>query len=383
MYYLILITLIGISFAPFPFFKLDIWHAQGFWVQFMIMVMYSWSFFEKPKQVKITNVPLGILHLWIGGLTAVTCFASQMSGKYNIMQFFPYFNFLCLLIFYKICVQYLNRDKIEKILVWLKYMVLVHLFMCVLQKFGLAQFFELLETTPNIKPSMVIGFLGNGTHLSGFLGMCVPLFLLKPKREDYLSLILMMIVMSLTGTLINDPSISGYIVSYILILVYMFVSNREMFTLIVLSSILLVSWCFMKDLVSKNLFSDTGRFELWKYYWNLFKLNSPITGVGLGKINQLYTKTTFPTARHLHLEYFQFMFETGIIGAVAILNLIVGFFRKGFHNKTQFILMLIVLGFLLSCCFNYPAHLWLPSTIAMFAYAAYFAIENEEQENAS
>ncbi|MBU2062702.1 MAG: hypothetical protein KKH44_12755, partial [Bacteroidetes bacterium] len=68
----------------------------------------------------------------------------------------------------------------------------------------------------------------------------------------------------------------------------------------------------------------------------------------------------------------------GIIGLVLIFNVIKEFFDFKKEDNTVLILQAIVLGFLISCLFNFPAHLWLPSTYAMFAYASLNAIKNEE-----
>src|SRR3990167_9867154 len=158
------------------------------------MMAFAGSFIEKSKQRLISNWPLGCLILWVGLQTAYICWQSQIQGRYDVKHFFPYFNFICLLFLYQMIVQYLDKVKIEKILVSMKYVVIVTLFMCVLQKFGLSQFFDLLKDRPeNIGKGFqslnnpVVGFLGNVTHLSGFLGSTIPLFLWKSKREDLLA----------------------------------------------------------------------------------------------------------------------------------------------------------------------------------------------------
>lgn len=381
MFWIFVITLVGVSFSPLLFPKLDIWHAQGIWVQTCILILFSWSFFEIGKEIRVQNKPLGILNLWLGLLTAFICYKSQAAGKYNIQNFFPYFNFLCLLIFYRLVIQHLDKQKIIKLMSCLKWTILVTLFMCVLQKFGLSQFFALLAKGHSHFNNIVSGFLGNGTHLSGFLASSIPLFLYKSKREDVLAIVFIIILLFFTGTTLGDPAISGFVITIAILLVYFFVYNRKMTIMVLLAVALMMFLAFML-IEDKNrlfiFFYPQGRIEPWMYYWKIFKVNTPITGVGLGKINQLYKVTPFPDVRHLHLEYFQFMFEAGILAFLGICYMIYDFFKRKSDCKEQFILKLMVMGFCLSCLFTYPAHLWLPSTIAMFAYASFYSIENEK-----
>jgi len=85
----------------------------------------------------------------------------------------------------------------------------------------------------------------------------------------------------------------------------------------------------------------------------------------------VYKNTPFPNARHVHMEYLQYAVEAGLIGLVLIMNVINSFFNKVATNKTELCLKACVLGFLVSCCFNYPTRLWLPALWAMFFYSAF------------
>lgn len=377
MYWLILITLCGISFSPFLFRNLDLWHAQGLWVQVSILCLFSYSFFENPKTVLVKNRPLGLMHFWVGSLTAYICFVHLQQGKYNIQNFYPYFNFLCLIVFYRLIVQYLSLVQIKKILGYLRYVVILTLVVCGLQQLNLSQFFK-LTTDHHTLNNLVTGFIGNGTHLSGFLGMCVPLFLIGKRRENVLTLILMALILCFAGTTKGEPSISGFIIGFIILSAYWIKRDKRTIIYLVLLVVVMLPIVFG---YREKLFAFNGRIGMWVYYWGAFINNSPVTGLGLGKINQVYEMTPFQGARHLHLEYFHFLLETGIIGFVLIINMIKGFFNSKSRGETQFILKLIVLGFCLSCLFNFPAHLWLPSTIVMFCYASFYAIKNEELIN--
>ena len=378
MFYLVLLVVIGCNIAPFIFYKLDIWHAQGIWVQTSIMMMFCYSFFEIPKKNIIKNKSLGLLNLWVGISTAWICYKSQLQGSYDIAHFFPYFNFLCMMIMYMMVVNYLDKEKILIILKWMKYTIIATLIMCVLQYLDLSQFFKLLK--PNLVHgkayfnNLVVGFIGNPTHLSGFLAMTSPLFLLENKREDKLALILMFIILCTTGTTLYDPSISGFIV-LIGIWFYMIKSDKlkifaSIFCLIIF---LILVWKFLPE----RFFSENGRFYTWSIYYDMFKMK-PITGHGLGAVNTVYKSTALPTNRHFHMEYFQYMFEIGLIGFFLIVAVIKDFFSFVAKDKLQLTLKAIVLGFLISSCFNYPSRLWLPSVWVIFAYSAFYVIKNKE-----
>lgn len=380
MFWIIAITLLGISFAPFIFPMLDIWHAQGLWVQLGLVLAFSFSFFDNSRAVRVINIPLALLHGWVALMTLWMAYQLQLLNKSNHTVVYPYFNFLVLLIFYKLVIQHLSCIKIQRILNWLKYIVIITLITAALQKFGLSQFFKLLIANHHSHNNIVVGFIGNGTHLSGYLGMCVPLFLMRINRENIIALVLMALVMMFTGTTINDPAISGYIVAWLVIAYYLFVKNKKGLIIWLGSTFVVGYLAYLvldKDILL-TFFGDNGRLGFWRYYWDIFRQSFPITGLGLGKLNRVHALTPFPGGRHLHLEYYHFMFELGIVGLVLILNLIKRFFEIRAKTETQFTLKLIVFGFCVSCCFNYPAHLWMTSTLAMFAYASFFALKNEE-----
>ena len=369
MFILILILLVGISFSPFLFIDHKVflpWHVQGMWAQVLIMTAFSWSFFENPKYIPKRNIPLGLLHLWVGGSTAIICTKSQMAGVYNYWTLFPYFNFLCLMVLYTLITRYLSKQEIRTILRCLRYVVIATLGMCVLQYVGLSQFFRLfVKDHGQVHYNLVTGFIGNGTHLSGLLAMCIPLFLWKNTREDKLAILLTLLVLCVSGSTIRDPSISGFIISIALI-IYM-AKRRFAWSVLLLGSGILAGMYVYKH--NPSFFSVSGRLDLWGAYLPILK-EKFILGSGLGTVKVLSTTSQFPKAHHLHLEYYQYLVELGLIGLILIGNVIIEFIKKKPQGQTDKVLKAIVFGFLLSCLFNFPSHLWLPSIIAIFAYSS-------------
>ena len=380
MFYLTAILFIGLNLAQLIFKQLNIWAATGFWVQICLAVMFSWSFFEKPKYHLKRNIPLGLLHLWVLVGVALICYKFQVKGK-NAVHFLSYFNFFCVLMFYRYIQQYLDRVKIEIILEVMRYVVIANLLISVLQIFNLGEFLR-LEKAPGVEFSFCVGFLGNGTHLSGFLGMCTPLFFWKMRREDVGALILMLLVMLHTGTAINDPSISGYAITGVLFCY--FFKNKPKVIIPVLMVLCFGGIMFFHKIPIK-FFLPQGRVVVWKAYWDKVFIIKPLFGHGVGTVHQIWHKVYPPQfiegfwyfiVDKVHLEYFHFAVELGIIGLILIINLIRGFFHNTAHDKTELTLKTIVLGFLLSCCFNFPAHLWMPSIFVTFAYAGYIQLKD-------
>lgn len=369
MFYILCVIIIGVSFAPLLIIKPDMWIAQGIWVQAGIGLAFSWLFFEKPKNKFIRNIPLGLLHLWLVIQLAFIFYFTVLKNKYDVSHFFAYFNFLCLLILYWIIILYLNKDNIEKLMKLMKLTVNITLLISALQILGLSQFFGVIATHERHN-NLVSGLLSNGTHFSGFIASCVPLFFWQMKRQDIFSIILMLIVMMFTGTTIGDPSISGFIV---LIVLFFYFYKKDYKKVVIGAIFLAVIGIFLFYHSPDKLFSIQGRMTFWPKYALILKRYF-ITGIGVGGYSILYPNIT-PLATHLHLEYYEFLLELGLIGMVLIINLIKNFFEDRVINQEQLVLKSMVLGFLVSCCFNFPAHLWLPATWCMVSYAMYFALK--------
>lgn len=390
---------LGVSFAPFIFQKLDMWEAQGFWAQGLILLGFTYSFFEKPRNKYLKNKPLSMFMIYVTMsflLAIYGGYITSLHGKvysifaqteFNVSEFKPiiqivkaifvqvniaaqYLNMLTMLLFYTLVTKYLSRRKIETILWRLRYVYIGTLLLCTLQYFGLSQFFNLIDpmkfTGQAHHYNAVVGFSGNGTHLSGFLASLSPLLFIKFNREDKLALGLLVLVLLKAGMMVGDPAISGFIVLIVSVW-WIFKSKYNTIILGILAIICLT-------LVNKtDFFSFTGRQQIFIEYIKFFK-KMPILGCGLGFVNSVFVRTQVPTARHLHLEYFQVAVEMGLIGLVLFINIIRDFISKVAEDRTELVLKAGVVGFLVSCLFNYPAHLWLPSTIAMFFYASFYTI---------
>ncbi len=369
MFWIVLTALIGINFAPFVFVQLDIWHAQGFFFQVMVLGMFAFSLRK--------NLPLALFIGWCGLNTSVFCFMSQTKNQYNVNQFFPFFNLICMVIFYQSILASVKKVNIIKIIDALRMVCLIQMGFCVLQVLGFSQFFQLLYPGNRHFNNLVVGFIGQPTHLSGLLAMCAPLFFIRRNLTDILGLVLMFIILFFTGTTKGDPSISGFAILIVCSTYYLFNLDKKKGIILVSTLVGLCIAAFFL-LPHGNFFHPHGRYEIWSYYIDLFR-QMPVTGAGLGIVRQISPQTDFPRAHHLHLEGFQLAFELGVIGFILFMNLVFKFFKSNHTNEIELMLKTMFLGFLISSCFNYPAHLWLPSSLAVFAYAGFIALKAEDK----
>jgi hypothetical protein len=377
MFIIVLALITGINLFPLFVHAPSVWHVQGIYVQSCILIMFCWTFFEKQKFIEPKNIPIGLLALWVGALTTFICFLAQMRGKIDVHHFFPFFNFLCLLFMYRVIVRYLNKGQLELTQAYLRWVYIGTMVLCVLQYFGLSQFFTLLHPDyqdGNLKNNLVSGMIGNGTHLAGFLGIGVPLFLTW-KREDMLCLSLLgIILLTMTGETKGDIAVSGIVVAVTTMSYYFWQANKRGFWtfVFILASGIWVTTQILPDGKIVQLLNDNGRFGWWSRYWELAKPMF-MTGAGLGSVELVSRKTDLP--QKLHFEYLQFLVEIGLIGVVLIGNAVYWFMGIKAKTREAMVYKAMVFGFLINCFFTYPAHLWLTSTYAMISYACVIALK--------
>lgn len=355
-----------LPFGHFFFRKVDLWHGQGHFFQLGLLIIFSLSFFEKSKEIKIKNKSLGIFTLWAGLSTGYIWITSLASiSQYPIKIFLPFFNILCFLIFYKLCLEYLDEEKIKKILKWLQYSIILVLFYCILQYLKLDEFLKGLSSHDEL-----VGTIGNTSHLAGYLAIIQPIFFHK---RGIIPLILLWLVIILAG------SASGVFVGIAVILFWLFLKQKYKL-LITGLSLSLLGFVVVVSRFSQFL-SSSHRFELWTLVFDKFK-DKAITGWGLGTFGAFQFKLPYDSVsvwRHTHNEFYQIAFEMGLIGLVLVLWIIWDYFKTGLgiRNNTCITLLSIGLGICLLSLFSFPIHLWQISVIGMFVYSSIFVIKNE------
>jgi len=349
----------------FFFRQIDCWHSQGHFVQIAILILFSYSFFVKQKNVQILNKALGAFICWAGLITSyswIKVFAE--SSHYPVKIFMPFFNLLCMIILYKLIIEHLNQNGIEKILTWLKYSVIIMLFYCAAQYFRLDEFYKGFSGHDEL-----VGTIGNSMHLSGLLAILQPLFF-KKSIENILSLCLIWILILLTG------SASGLVAAISVILFWFWFKNRKLaISCFIVSIISLITL----HLTNPTFFYNSQRFEIWKRAFEYIK-NKFITGYGLGTfgIANIYPEGAF--WQHSHNEYLQIVFEIGCIGLILIIWVILDYYKVFKSLKTDLSLRLasIFFGFCLLNLVTFFGHLWITSCIAILVYAGIYCLKNEE-----
>lgn len=365
--FLIFMTLL--PWGNFIFRQADIWHSAGHFVQVGILTLFCYSFFEQPRQLRVMNKPLGVFTLWAGLVTAygwISVFVA--SNHYPIRIFMPFFNLLCIVILYKLIVSYLCKVSIDKILNWLKYSVILLLIYCVMQYLKLDEFFAGINNTGD----QLVGTIGNTMHLAGLLAILQPLFF-KKSLENTLSLVLLWLLILTTG------SATGLVAGIAVVLFWLWFKNRRV--AVAFSVLSLVSIILMR-LLNSQFFHNSDRFKIWGEAFNIAKLKF-ITGMGLGTV-ALSNFGTNIRWQHLHNEYYQVVFELGIIGLILALWCIKDYFRVFNSIKTELTIRLasMFFGYCLLCGVTFFSHLWLTSVLGIFAFASVYAIKNEEIDNA-
>src|SRR3990167_9181555 len=296
---LVIFLLLGVYFAPFMFKSILMFWTHAFWCVAIILGIFAYSFFEK-------NKALSLLYAWVI-LNSLWWIVRLVTAKFPLPWgiFAQVMNFTVLMILYQ-AIQKLDLEKIKYILNWIRYALIFHLFLCVLQIFNFSEFFYLFEERYS-QNNIVFGMMGNPTQLSSFLTLLSPVLLISDnKRENFLAFVLIFIILFFTGTTKGEPSISGFVI--LAFILSSFVDIRIIGSLLLF---LLSVGFFYRDYLPGNLFHFSGRLDLWKEYLVPLKEHF-IAGNGLDYVNRVSSLTKFPKAHHLHLEPFQILLELGI-----------------------------------------------------------------------
>jgi O-antigen ligase len=366
--------------APLFIKGVDLWHGQGHAAQVGILLFFCFSFVLSRKSIVIRIWPVAVLVLWVGLQTLSVSLASLRAGQYALVPLVSFFNFLCIVIFYKLCLDYLTAAGVTKIIKYLPYALVGLLGFCLLQKLGVAQFTQQIESVvhhPQHDKFLVTGYLGHPTHLAGYLGMCLPLFFGRRVFNIICVAVVSGILLLFTG-MSYTVSLSGIITGAVVSLYYVFFTSRKLFLLVLVIFVVAgaVTYHTSGAQARQRLLCPEGKLTLW---YNYLVLSKPkfITGRGLGTVNAL-ALADGRRDRHVHNEFLHAHVELGLLGLLAILYLVVDFFRVPLPaHKYVITLRACFLGFLITCLFNWPGHLWAVTVMAAFFYAGIQIIRNE------
>jgi len=361
---LLLFFLICLPFSAFLIPRLDIWHAQGYYAQTAILIFYCYHLYKK-------NKPFAILFGWVGLLTSYLFINVQIQTKQlPILVFLPFFNFLCIVILFDVLTTYVNKEFFNKFIKYFSIPFLIILVYSVVQQLGLDQFYRSIDLSlRTVNNNEVVGIIGNPMHNSHFIVICLPvLFMFKGWVRKLLILFTLFVILL-------TRSSSGFILALVVILfgqLFLKIFNwKEIILGIILGLIVGVLKFHSLDDAIKHFTFSSGRFEVWKNYIPVF-IKKPLTGWGLGVINELSLQKQFFNWRHLHLEYYHFAVELGLIAVGIAFWGIVDYFRKfksAVKDDVTVVMASMFLGFLLTSLFGYPMHLWILSVLGITAYS--------------
>ena len=175
-------------------------------------------------------------------------------------------------------------------------------------------------------------------------------------------------VLCIVGTTKYEPALSGFVILVSCVLFYTFNINKKVFfiSLFVIGIVVVSTYILLPKDYLPIFLRDNSRMVIWKEWFPILKGNF-ILGVGLGSINLIVPTTAIKNAYHMHLEFYHYLIELGIIGGILIVNIVLDFFKT--RNNDVLVFKTIVVGFLVSCFFTYPTHLWMPTMFGAFSYA--------------
>ena len=379
-----------LPFSIFMFPMMDMWNSSGLFFQGGVFILFLLSFVEKYRNTFISdNKPILIFSLWAMVSTAFIFYKSASQNYYNHLNMYTFFNFLTFLVFYKLSVDHLTREKMDVILKYVTYGISCVVAYAILQKFNLDQFQNPLETqgmaqndARKIASDYIVGTIGNPTHLSAYLGISLPLFYMRDTKFHFFTACLIWLVIGWTG------SSSGLLTAISATAFYgIFFKAKAMTPIIVGIVFYAVMFASKGNLAASwisTYLNPYGRFEIWGKILEICKV-SPIFGHGLGYMRFLHiVDKTNTNWGHAHSEMLQLLLELGLIGVSLVVLCLFHYFKtfmRSVKGGMNVALASMMVGFIVNSFFSFPAHLWLISSLVMISYTFIYVSQNEEEHS--
>jgi hypothetical protein len=366
------IFLAGLPFAHFLFRPLDLWHGQALWAQGWIVLLMAYSLGQSSKHLTTrANVPLGWFVAWVGMMSLVMWVNAMKTQNVYPIALLPYLMHLLLLVwFYQAAMMTWTVEFLTVLLRWMARAGVIVIVYCFLQALQLDQF---LKSVDNHSISVVVGTIGNPSHLAIQLAILIPLFLLQ-NRWYWKGWALVAF-----GLLLMTHSAGGQVSALIALWWWALRRQQQLIPLMALFTIIVLLFV-VRHPTTLNPF---GRFEAWAKFNEFFR-QQPITGMGPGFIMEISKgipkESVIYHWRHTHCEFFQIAIEYGLIGFGLISWLIVDAFKRMWTlPQTPLVVALscMLIAFFVNAWVNFPAHLWQIGSYALVAYCGLQMIEPE------
>ena len=374
-----------LPFSMFILPEIDMWVGNGLFFQFGMFLLFLISFVDKGKNDVVKgNVPLIVFALWCSISTSMMFYDAARAKFFNFLNIFAFISLLTFFFFYRIVSEYMTREKMKKALWYLSISVSIIVFYCLIQKLNLDQFqhptVELESLPLKDRRDFLVGTIGNPTHLASYLAISLPLFYRLNSNFSFFMSCLVWAIIGWTG------SASGLLTAVSVTVFYGFFFRLKSIAIaiigVVFYSILFFSKGFDILEISKMYMNPSGRIEMWGRLFDIWRAK-PLFGYGLGFLNYI-NKVDSSIWSHAHCEALQTALELGLVGLVLAFWCVVDFFRtfwKTAKSSLEVSLASMFLGFIVSGFFNFPAHIWMISSLGMMAYSFMYVIKNEEENS--
>ena len=261
---------------------------------------------------------------------------------------------LFLIIFYWLVqISLTNNTSIEKAISYFKMFLWILLIVCTVESvYGLLQYWHIVPFQGRmVYKTVIVGTIGNTNGVAGFLAAGFPLliglyYLCKTKTQKVITsngIILTLIILALT------KSRGAWFALILGIVIYYFhifkkTWNRikiKYFRVIIICTIILLLILLLFFLYSMNKSSSLGRIFIWKVTTKMIN-DFPVFGIGYGNFpirfldyqskffenpgNILYLDHA-ANIKQAHNEYLQVFAETGIVGFVLFIIILVAFYK--------------------------------------------------------
>lgn len=273
-------------------------------------------------------------------------FVSFMS-KYDFSFFFLYYLLLGTMAIYVLSSLKSPFKKtflwgninIKQFLIFVAVVGLINAIYTVLQTVCIEQFFVVRSADNSYRlgdgtlTHRMVGLMGNPSLLAIYLSMLLPIYLYLRKRWAYLTFALIVILIFMLN------STTAYASAFAGVLFYIFFTNKKFFYISLGVTIIFVFLAFrLMDATTKfDMFNSSGRYQIWKIgyeKWINKRAIEPlgaITGHGLHSWEyEIGEKSSdgYSKWKEAHNDWFQILYETGVIGFGLAIGFLYSLFRK-------------------------------------------------------
>lgn len=337
---------------------LDFWHSHALWAHgWIILLTCAWiskgGLPIRSKALAACVGWVGLCWLWAWNMSVVKL------KLYPLVLSLGLLHVVSLVLFYLSATAQWTRESLQHLLRWIAMTAWVVVAYCGLQAMNLDQFTANID---NHSGDLMVGTIGNPTHLAAHLAFLLPLVLLQQRLAWRLLACVMVVMIFMT------KSVAGIGSAGIALVVWWWASHPKW-------AFGVVGLCFVGGVIVllNRQFNTHGRLAAWAEFWEVFR-HQPILGYGAGFVME-FSRTVKETSpifkwRHVHNEFFQIAIEHGVIGLS-----LVGWFlwetlqqaRRAMQAPEGRALAAVLAAFLVNALVHFTAHLWVLGAFGLVA----------------